>query len=130
MDNAILVGPDIDAGKRLLQALDAAKFRVDAAFWFYREASEDWRLYIATPLVKKLGPRKAYTEVLDVLRRNGIQELDLSRISVVDVTDSLVTVLGLAISTKADISGISLNGNTVNGVYIRAAHIYRMHLTP
>ena len=76
MDNAILVGPNIDAGKRLLQALDIAKIKVDAAFWFYREASEDWRLYIATPLVQELGPRMAYSKVLDVLREERIQDLD------------------------------------------------------
>ena len=129
MDNAILVGPNIDAGKRLLQALDIAKIKVDAAFWFYREASEDWRLYIATPLVQELGPRMAYSKVLDVLREERIQDLDFWKLSVVDVTDSLVTVLRLAVSTDAGISDISVNGNSVNGVYIRAAHIYRMHLT-
>ena len=129
MDNAILVGPNIDAGKRLLQALDIAKIKVDAAFWFYREASEDWRLYIATPLVQELGPRMAYSKVLDVLREERIQDLDFWKLSVVDVTDNLVTVLRLAVSTDAGISDISVNGNSVNGVYIRAAHIYRMHLT-
>jgi hypothetical protein len=129
LDNAILVGPNIDAGKRLLQALDIAKIKVDAAFWFYREASEDWRLYIATPLVQELGPRMAYSKVLDVLREERIQDLDFWKLSVVDVTDSLVTVLRLAVSTDAGISDISVNGNSVNGVYIRAAHIYRMHLT-
>jgi len=129
LDNAILVGPNIDAGKRLLQALDIAKIKVDAAFWFYREASEDWRLYIATPLVQELGPRMAYSKVLDVLREERIQDLDFWKLSVVDVTDNLVTVLRLAVSTDAGISDISVNGNSVNGVYIRAAHIYRMHLT-
>jgi hypothetical protein len=129
LDNAILVAPNIDGGRLLLQALDASGFNVKAAFWFYREVSEEWRLYIATPSIRKLGPRNAYAKVLDVLRKTHIPEMDLSRISVVDVTDSLVTVLRLAVSTGPGISDISLNGNSVNGVYIRAAHIYRMHLT-
>ncbi|MCU1273426.1 MAG: hypothetical protein JWO48_857 [Bryobacterales bacterium] len=50
MDQGILVGPEIEAGKKLIEALDASGFRVKAAFWFYREESEEWRLYIATPL--------------------------------------------------------------------------------
>jgi len=126
MDNATLVKPDIEAGRQLLQGLDEANFDVQAAFWFYREESEEWRLYIATPLVAKMGPREAYSKVLDVLKKKRIQGIDLSRVSVVDVTDGLVTVLGYAVKTDPGISDIDFNGNSVNGVYIRAAHIYRL----
>jgi hypothetical protein len=95
MDNATLVKPDIDAGRKLLEGLDCAKFDVRAAFWFYREESEEWRLYIATPLVKKLGPREAYSKVLDVIKEPQIEGIDLSKVSVVDVTDGLVSILRL-----------------------------------
>ncbi len=126
MDNATLVKPDIEAGRQLLQGLDEAKFDVQAAFWFYREESEEWRLYIATPLVAQLGPREAYSRVLDVLKKKQIQGIDLSRVSVIDVTDGLVTLLRYAVTTGPGISNIDFNGNSVNGVYIRAAHIYRV----
>ena len=126
MDNATLVKPDIEAGRQLLRGLDDANFGVQAAFWFYREESEEWRLYIATPRVAQLGPRAAYAKVLDVLKNTGIQGIDLSRVSVVDVTDGLVTILGFAVKTNSGIVDIDFNGNSVNGVYIRAAHIYRL----
>ena len=90
--------------------------------------TEEWRLYIATPLVAKMGPREAYSKVLDVLKKKRIQGIDLSRVSVVDVTDGLVPVLGYAVKTDPGISDIDFNGNSnsVNEVYIRAAHIYRL----
>ncbi len=127
MDNATLVKPDIEAGRQLLHGLEEANFDVRAAFWFYREESEEWRLYIATPLVAQLGPREVYAKVLHVLKKKLIHGIDLSRVSVVDITDGLVTILGYAVQTDSGIADIDFNGNSVNGVYIRAAHIYRLH---
>lgn len=127
MGNAALVGPN--ARKReLIKALDASGLDVRAAFWFYREESEAWRLYIATPLVKEQGPREAYSRILTVLKKDDIHSIDLSNISAIDPTDGLVTVLSLAIDTGPGITDVSLNGNSINGVHVRAAHIYRMNV--
>jgi hypothetical protein len=122
MDNATLVKPDIEAGRKLLEGLDDAKFEFQAAFWFYREESEEWRLYIATPLVAQLGPREAYSRVLGVPQKKQIHSIDLSRVSVVDVTDGLVTVLGYAVKTDPGSSDIDFNGNSV--------HLPPPHLRP
>lgn len=123
MDNATLVRPDTESGQQLLPALDAAGFEVKAAFWYYLEEAEEWRLYIATPLVKQIGPRAVYSRVLNILKEKHIQGIDLAKISVVDETDSLVTVLRLA---GPFMSNVQFNGESVNGVYIRAAYIYRI----
>jgi hypothetical protein len=128
MDNATLVAPDVEAGKQLIPALDVACLDVKAAFWLYLEESEEWRLYIATPLVKEYGPREVYSRVLKVLKESKISSIDLSEISVIDTADGLVTVLSLAFNTGPGITDIKFAGNTVNGVYVRAAHIYRMNM--
>lgn len=128
MDNATLVGPDVEAGKQLVRALDAASLDVKAAFWLYLEEAEEWRLYIATPLVKELGPREVYIRVLKVLKENKISSIDLSEISVIDPSDGLVTVLSFAFKTGPGITDINVVGNAVNGLYVRAAHIYRMNV--
>jgi hypothetical protein len=109
-------------------ALDESGLDVQAAFWYYREEAEEWRLYIATPLVEELGPREVYSRILATLKNNCIKSIDLSKISVVDPTDGLVTVLRLAVNTGPGITDISFNGNSINGVYVRAAHIYRMNV--
>ena len=128
MDNAILVGPDVEAGKQLIRALDASSLDVKAAFWLYREEAEEWRLYIATPLVKEYGPREVYVRVLKVLKESKTSSIGLSQISVIDPSDALVTILSFAFNTGPGIKDIKVFGNTVNGVYIRAAHIYRMNV--
>jgi len=128
MDNATLVEPVVEDGKRLIKALDISGLGVKAAFWLYLEESEEWRLYIATPLVKEYGPREVYSRVLKVLKESKISSIDLSEISVIDTADGLVTVLSLAFNTGPGITDIKFAGNTVNGVYVRAAHIYRMNV--
>jgi hypothetical protein len=126
--SAILVGPDLEAGKQLLRALDAAGLDVRAAFWLYLEEAEEWRLYIAMPGVKERDPRESYSKVLDVLNKNKITSVRLSQISVIDPTNSLVTALSLGFRTGPVITDIDVLGSAFNGVYVRAAHIYRMNV--
>jgi len=38
-----------------------------------------------------------------------------------------VTILRYAVTTDSGISDIDFNGNSVNEVYIRATHMYRMY---
>jgi len=129
MDNATLVAPEIEGGKQLVRALDVADLDVKAAFWLYLEEAEEWRLYIATPLVKEYGPREVYSRVLKVLKVNKISAIELSEISVIDPTDGLATVLSLAFHTgPTDIKDLKVVGSAYNGVYVRAAHISRMNV--
>ena len=41
MDNATLVEPVVEDGKRLIKALDISGLGVKAAFWLYLEESEE-----------------------------------------------------------------------------------------
>ena len=128
MDNATLVGPDVEAGKQLIRALDASGLDVRAAFWLFLEEAEEWRLYVASPLVTELGPREVYSRILQVLKDSKISSIDLSEISVVDPKYRLVSVLSSAYSTGPGITEIKFVGNAVDGVYIRAAVIYRVNV--
>jgi hypothetical protein len=128
VDNATLVGPDVEAGKQLIRALDASGLDVRAAFWLYLEEAEQWRLYVASPFVTEQGPREVYSRVLQVLKESKISSIDLSEISVVDPKYKLVSVLSSAYNTGPGISEIKFVGNAVDGVYIRAAVIYRVNV--
>src|SRR4029077_9994653 len=48
MDKAALVDVDITSGKKILDILDKAGFKVIVAFWLYTSEFEAWRLYIAS----------------------------------------------------------------------------------
>jgi hypothetical protein len=80
------------------------------------------------PHVKDQDPRESYSRVLKVLNENQISSIRLSQISVIDSTDGLANVLSSAFNTGPGITDIDVVGNAFNGVYVRAAHIYRMNV--
>ncbi|MGB3777974.1 MAG: hypothetical protein WA960_06420 [Tunicatimonas sp.] len=126
MDKAILVGPDIEEGKKLLELLDQSDLKIVSAFWYYRSESEVYRLVIVTPFFEKYGPRRTYEEIQRVLRGNPEIAISLDEVSAMGPNDKLNKLLRLAISTGPGISGIRFTGNVINGTYIEDAYLYRV----
>jgi len=131
MDKPTLVDADMKAGEALLGKLDEAKFDIKAAFWFYLSEPEEWRLFLASPLVDEKGPREAYKQVqsqLPKLKEELEQdyELSLQNISVVSPNDNLIKLLKTAIKTGPGISHIRVARNVINNVLIEDAYIYRV----
>ncbi|MGB3850317.1 MAG: hypothetical protein WA958_10145 [Tunicatimonas sp.] len=127
MDKAILVGPDIEEGEKLLNLLDQSDLEVVSAFWYYRSESEVYRLAIVTSFFEKHGPRKTYEKVQSVLRSNPQITISLNEVSAMGPNDKLNTLLKSAISTGSGISGIWFTGNVINGTYIEDAYLYRIN---
>jgi hypothetical protein len=120
----LLVTAVLEDGRRLIQALDQRKFPVNAALWYLHEGG--WRLIIASSLVDSDGPREAYRKINEVLQAENIH-LNLSDIAVVESNDALVRLLRIAINTGiGNISETRFTANTINGVYIEDAYIYRV----
>lgn len=128
MDQATLVGPDLEGGRKLVAALDNAGLDIRAAYWLFREESESWRLYLATPLVSSQGPKAAYTKVLHELKSLDVPNLKFRNISVIDPAHPLVSRLKTAVHTGPKIDSIPFIGNTIDGVHIPPTHIYRINV--
>jgi hypothetical protein len=127
MDKPTLVDADMKAGEALLSRLDDIKFNVKAALWFYVQESEEWRLIIASPIVDKDGPKKAYEKVQSQLQElDGGYKLSLRNISLVSPGDKLIKALESVIKTGKSISHIRFTRNVVNGLFIEDAYIYRL----
>ena len=127
MDKTALVDTDIEDGKRIIGSLDDAEFPVSDALWSYLPDNNEWRLMIASPRVDTRGPRQAYEEVQSVL--TGLSpavRTALSDVSLVGTNDSLVRLLRRVIATGPGISGIRFTRNTIAGVFIEDAFIYRL----
>src|SRR5258708_761573 len=95
MGSAILVKDFREAGWEMLEAIEKAGFPMYAAFWQYLPDAESWRLFIATPLVEKLGPIAAYARLQTELNRMpAVSEgFSGSNISLVDPKSELVANL-------------------------------------
>jgi len=112
------------AGENLVRLLDKHRFAIRAAFWFYLADQAEWRLYLAMPEARAIGPKKLYKKLQSVLAR----ETDvppLSMLVVVDTKDPLVQLLGVALKVDG-VGGVRFSRNTINGRFIEDAYIYRL----
>jgi hypothetical protein len=124
----LVIGIDIEGGKRLLKALDEAGINVPGAFWLYFPEAEEWRLVFVMPKVKREGSLKAYRLIDNELRKlDSIADMLSLHITVRDSNDDLIKAMRKAIKTEPDaIDDIFWDKRVVNGVYIDGAYIYRM----
>ena len=126
MDKAALVEELIKDGEKLIKALDEAVFEVTAGMWFYSSDIDEWRLIIASPLVDKLGHKKAYNSIQKEMDKIPQPfRIELRNISVVSHQDPLIKLMSLALSTGPGIAGIRFTQNVINNVLIEDAYIYR-----
>jgi len=132
MDTTILVEKDIEDGRKLVEALDRSNFNLVGALWFYFADSREWRLLLVSPLVDTIGPSGCYRRIQSVLKDMSYDlatsfGIPLSRIAVKSPWDSLIRLLKMAIQTdRRGISKIRFTRNTINGVFIEDALIYRL----
>src|SRR5262249_24861786 len=68
----ILVNPDYENGRRVLEALDEAGFSIRTAFWAYFGDAQEYRLVFVTAQVDRQEPTKAYRAVQDALSCKNI----------------------------------------------------------
>ena len=116
----------IKSGAELIRRLDEAKLTVTTSFWWYLPESDIWRLLIASPEVKRDGPKKVYKKIEVILSKIPVEKrLALKDIGVVQSDDPLVATLRTGIKTSQSISGVSVTASAINGRFIDDAFIYR-----
>jgi hypothetical protein len=119
------VSEDIEAGRNVVAALDAAGFPVEAAFWLYNSDQDRWRLWIATPRAgEDLG--KAYLKVREILDTvTDRKVLELPQITLRLPTDRTVEAVKSLINVKG-LSDVRMRHNLGDhGVFIEDTLIYR-----
>lgn len=122
-----LVEHDIHEGRKLIQSLDLAGLRINAALWLFIPESSEWRLTIATPLVDEKGPLYTYRQVLRAL--NSISpplSISIQNIAAISPNDSLVQQLKGAVRTGRSLEGIRFTRNFLKNSYIEDAYLYRV----
>ncbi len=124
-----LVEQDIKDGETLVRRLDEDQFAVTAAFWYYRPEDENWKLIIGSQIVGTEGPREAYRRLgksMKRIRKSGRKKfaLDSIRVELVKPNTPLLDLLKKAVNAP-DIQRIRFSRNTINGVYVEDALIYR-----
>jgi len=144
MVKTALVEQDIAEGRRFLEALNSSSsmtvgkrrifdfppshFRVKAAFWLFLPESQEWRLFIATPLVDEKGPQAAYLDLRAALVATtpSLLNLSLENISAVTPKNPMVKALLSIIKKSPDSADLRLTRSSLNGTYVEDAYIYAL----
>lgn len=114
----------IEAGERLVRALDGANIDVAAAFWLLSEEDSSWKLYIASEAVDRFGARAFYKRLAPYVRNAA--PLSLSYIAAVKPSDKVVSLLGRVLKTgHGGVSSLRLTRTVIDGVLIPDAYVYR-----
>lgn len=118
----------ITAGEHVVSGLDKLDVLVKAAFWLLLPDQHVWRLVIASPEVRSLGPKAVYRKVTAALKHlpPDIQPISTKDITVLEDNNQLVQLLKGLVKTRPAISKIRLSRNVVNGQLIEDALLYRL----
>ncbi|MCW6051584.1 hypothetical protein K4039_16195 [Lyngbya sp. CCAP 1446/10] len=128
MATTTLVSQEIEEGKRLIDALNAANLSVDSALWIYAPEPETWRLMLTSPLHDREGSLKTYGEILSVFRQVK-PDLKIDWIALVAVSPKHELIEGLRQSQQdwnLNLSGTRLTNNFVDRTWIEDAYIYQI----
>lgn len=133
MAQEILVGDQltedmITAGEHVVRGLDKLSVLVKGAFWLLLPDQLVWRLVIASPEVRTIGPKAVYRKVATALKRlpPSVRPIGTKDITVLEDTNQLVQLLRTLIKTGPTVSRIRLSRSVVNGQLIEDALLYRM----
>ena len=124
MDQATLVNLDVNAGQKVLDALDEAKIKVAAALWMISSDYEDWRLVLCLPSLDQTQMLKAYQKVADVARGRFAQMLP--PILILPAKDPFIKELRRIFGKSKNVNGMRLGGQTIGNRYISDAYVYRI----
>ncbi len=80
----------IEAGRDMTAQLLEKGFEVVCSFWLYNLESTSWRLALASPVVDREGPRKAYELIQEILQENWEMDIWLRDISALSPSDPVV----------------------------------------
>jgi hypothetical protein len=133
MAQELLVGDQltedmITTGEHVVSGLDKLSVLVRGAFWLLLPDQHVWRLVIASPEVRTIGPKAVYRKVATALRRlqPNVRPIGTKDITVLEDNNQLVQLLRMLIKTGPTVSRIRLSRNVVNGQLIEDALLYRM----
>lgn len=125
MDQIALVDRRIDDGRKLILQLARDDFEVSAAFWLKTPEDAWWYLFIASGVVDRVGPGKAYRALQSSLERLPGACISLADIKLIGVADNPIAASARKIQHQAGGKApICLRSGQLGGLTIEEAYLY------
>jgi hypothetical protein len=124
MDQATLVNIDVNAGFKILSALDAARIEVIVALWMISSDYDDWRLVLSSPSLDQAHLLKAHEQVAKALQHRFVYLRP--PILILPIKDPFIRELRRLFGKANDVEGMRLGGQTIGNRFISDAYVYRI----
>ncbi len=124
MDQATLVSFDIEAGTKVLKALDDSRLKISVALWILSSEYSDGRLVLSSPLLDQTHPLRSYEQVTQALHKHLVPLR--SSILVLPTKDPFIRELRRIFGKSKDVTGMRLGGQTIGNRFISDAYVYRI----
>ena len=124
MVKAALVGLDIEAGSRVVAALDKAGLSVKVAAWISTPEYEDGRLVLSSPELDKMELLDAYEKIARILQNEFRNDRPAPLI--LKMRDPFIVKLRGLFPSPRRVAGMRLGGQTIGNRYIHDAYLYRI----
>ena len=122
MNQATLVGPDIEGGREFLELLEQSKVAVTVALWQSSELPGNWSLVLATPLVDQIGLKETYRRILNALSKARPRPpVDLLNVSILAPEGRFMKDLRRELRHKRN---LAIHGRAVGDHVIDNGYIY------
>jgi hypothetical protein len=120
----------IAAGETLVRRLEERGCAVPAAMWAYESDINEWRLYLAMPLIYNSSPAAGAEQISQAIASLRSQEdfpVARAEITPVGIDHAAVTLIAAAIGTGPALSRLRIQDTKVNGTLIEDVLIYRLY---
>lgn len=124
MDQTTLVGPDIEVGREVLAALDAAEIKHIVALLAVFPEYSDWRLVLSSPSLDQTHLLKAHERVAEILGGRYVYRLPVTMI--LPTKDPFIRELRKIFGKTKDVAGMRLGGQMIGNRFIDNAYVYRI----
>ncbi len=113
-------------GRRFIQALDEAGVTSSAALWLWSDTQRQWHYLLASPLVAPDRDMPVRIAAVLALMPAGFA-VDRANLRLYAPDAEPVRSLQALIQTGPGISAIRMTNNTINGVHVGDAYVYRLN---
>ena len=119
MDQAVLVGLDIEMGQRVIDALDREGFPPEVAIWAMLPQYENWRFVLSSSRIAR------YEELIPLLRNAGVMPGARPGIDLRGADDPFITELRKKYAGQEEILGHRLGSQYLEPIHWNSAHLWQ-----
>jgi hypothetical protein len=117
-----LVGFDVAAGQKVLDALDHAGIHVVVALWAKTSDYDEPRFFIASPDFESDSKLKAHARVSNAVQPKF--DWPAPNIVILRMADPLVQSLRQMFRSASSVDGMRLGGQSIGNRYVEDAYVY------